>query len=106
MHQFAGQSPDDKIKFLFKVYDLDGKMISHLKLSWELVWSTLHFVKHETFHTCNVPKKALISAILQISSHRTAPCTAGYKNEDKIKYEVKISSYFYRVRGVFFAIGV
>lgn len=24
MHQFAGQSPDDKIKFLFKVYDLDG----------------------------------------------------------------------------------
>lgn len=26
MHQFAGQSPDDKIKFLFKVYDLDGKV--------------------------------------------------------------------------------
>ena len=25
MHQFAGQSPDDKIKFLFKVYDIDGK---------------------------------------------------------------------------------
>lgn len=25
MHQFAGQTPDDKIKFLFKVYDLDGK---------------------------------------------------------------------------------
>nr|CAD7426043.1 unnamed protein product [Timema monikensis] len=24
MHQFAGQSPDDKIRFLFKVYDLDG----------------------------------------------------------------------------------
>lgn len=24
MHQFAGQSPEDKIKFLFKVYDLDG----------------------------------------------------------------------------------
>lgn len=24
MHQFAGQSPDDKIKFLFKVYDIDG----------------------------------------------------------------------------------
>ncbi|XP_044737262.1 NADPH oxidase 5-like [Chrysoperla carnea] len=24
MHQFAGQTPDDKIKFLFKVYDLDG----------------------------------------------------------------------------------
>nr|CAD7405443.1 unnamed protein product [Timema poppensis] len=23
MHQFAGQSPDDKIRFLFKVYDLD-----------------------------------------------------------------------------------
>ncbi len=27
MHQFAGQSPDDKIKFLFKVYDLDGKYV-------------------------------------------------------------------------------
>lgn len=27
MHQFAGQSPDDKIKFLFKVYDLDGEFI-------------------------------------------------------------------------------
>jgi hypothetical protein len=25
MHQFAGQSPDDKIKFLFKVYDIDGE---------------------------------------------------------------------------------
>ncbi|XP_076029976.1 NADPH oxidase 5-like [Oratosquilla oratoria] len=24
MHQFAGKSPGDKIKFLFKVYDLDG----------------------------------------------------------------------------------
>ncbi len=26
MHQFAGQSPDDKIKFLFKVYDIDGNV--------------------------------------------------------------------------------
>ena len=26
MHQFAGQSPDDKIKFLFKVYDIDGEL--------------------------------------------------------------------------------
>jgi Ca2+-binding EF-hand superfamily protein len=33
MHQFAGQSPDDKIRFLFKVYDLDGKICSHLLLS-------------------------------------------------------------------------
>lgn len=24
MHQFSGQSSEDKIKFLFKVYDLDG----------------------------------------------------------------------------------
>jgi Ca2+-binding EF-hand superfamily protein len=30
MHQFAGQSPDDKIRFLFKVYDLDGKICKHL----------------------------------------------------------------------------
>lgn len=28
MHQFAGKSPDDKIKFLFKVYDIDGTKIT------------------------------------------------------------------------------
>jgi len=28
MHQFAGQTPDDKIKFLFKVYDIDGKKMA------------------------------------------------------------------------------
>ena len=28
IHQFAGQTPEDKIKFLFKVYDIDGKMKS------------------------------------------------------------------------------
>ncbi|XP_065083543.1 NADPH oxidase 5 [Ochlerotatus camptorhynchus] len=33
IHQFAGQSPEDKIKFLFKVYDLDGDgLIQHLEL--------------------------------------------------------------------------
>uniref|UniRef100_A0A1B0CH89 EF-hand domain-containing protein n=2 Tax=Lutzomyia longipalpis TaxID=7200 RepID=A0A1B0CH89_LUTLO len=33
MHQFAGQSPEDKIKFLFKVYDLDGDgLIQHREL--------------------------------------------------------------------------
>ncbi|XP_065216938.1 NADPH oxidase 5-like [Planococcus citri] len=33
MHQFAGQTPDDKIKFLFKVYDLDGDgLIQHREL--------------------------------------------------------------------------
>lgn len=25
VHRFAGQTPDDKIRFLFKVYDLDGQ---------------------------------------------------------------------------------
>ena len=25
MHQFAGKSVDDKILFLFKIYDLDGE---------------------------------------------------------------------------------
>uniref|UniRef100_A0A1B6DLA4 NAD(P)H oxidase (H(2)O(2)-forming) n=1 Tax=Clastoptera arizonana TaxID=38151 RepID=A0A1B6DLA4_9HEMI len=33
MHQFAGKSPDDKIRFLFKVYDLDGDgLIQHQEL--------------------------------------------------------------------------
>ncbi|BES91416.1 NADHypothetical protein oxidase [Nesidiocoris tenuis] len=33
MHQFAGQTPDDKIKFLFRVYDLDGDgLIQHKEL--------------------------------------------------------------------------
>ncbi|XP_043193390.1 NADPH oxidase 5-like isoform X4 [Amphibalanus amphitrite] len=33
MHQFAGQSHDDKIRFLFKVYDLDGDgLIQHREL--------------------------------------------------------------------------
>ncbi|XP_055539502.1 uncharacterized protein LOC129726613 [Wyeomyia smithii] len=33
IHQFAGQSAEDKIKFLFKVYDLDGDgLIQHLEL--------------------------------------------------------------------------
>lgn len=33
MHQFAGKSPEDKIRFLFKVYDLDGDgLIQHKEL--------------------------------------------------------------------------
>lgn len=31
MHQFAGQSAEDKIRFLFKVYDLDGDGLIQLK---------------------------------------------------------------------------
>ncbi|XP_032676109.1 NADPH oxidase 5 [Odontomachus brunneus] len=31
MHQFAGKSPDDKIKFLFKVYDIDGDGLIQLR---------------------------------------------------------------------------
>lgn len=33
MHQFAGKSPDDKIKFLFKVYDIDGEVTLNIKLN-------------------------------------------------------------------------
>ncbi len=41
MHQFAGQTPDDKIKFLFKVYDIDGKglnMYNFLTITAVPVW--------------------------------------------------------------------
>ncbi|XP_017794538.1 PREDICTED: NADPH oxidase 5 [Habropoda laboriosa] len=31
MHQFAGKSSDDKIKFLFKVYDIDGDGVIQLR---------------------------------------------------------------------------
>ncbi|XP_015430140.1 PREDICTED: NADPH oxidase 5 [Dufourea novaeangliae] len=31
MHQFAGKTPDDKIKFLFKVYDIDGDGLIQLR---------------------------------------------------------------------------
>nr|XP_012143255.1 PREDICTED: NADPH oxidase 5 isoform X1 [Megachile rotundata] len=31
MNQFAGKSPDDKIKFLFKVYDIDGDGLIQLR---------------------------------------------------------------------------
>ena len=27
MHQFSGQGEDEKISFLFKVYDLNGKLL-------------------------------------------------------------------------------
>ncbi|XP_003425313.2 NADPH oxidase 5 [Nasonia vitripennis] len=31
MHQFAGKTPDDKIRFLFKVYDIDGDGLIQLR---------------------------------------------------------------------------
>lgn len=30
MHELAGKTPDDKFKFLFKVYDIDGKIVLYL----------------------------------------------------------------------------
>ena len=36
MHQFAGTGVDEKLVFLFKVYDLDGKLM--LILCLILVW--------------------------------------------------------------------
>lgn len=32
IHQFSGQSADDKIRFLFKVYDIDGKYVCEVPL--------------------------------------------------------------------------
>jgi len=31
IHQFSGQSADDKIRFLFKVYDIDGEKFDKFK---------------------------------------------------------------------------
>lgn len=46
MHQFAGQSPDDKIKFLFKVYDIDGKRTcQNLQLQLERFWNSLWWIR-------------------------------------------------------------
>lgn len=52
IHQFSGQSADDKIRFLFKVYDIDGKHIARVITLFggyskaALVWhsvKTMHF---------------------------------------------------------------
>ena len=45
MHQFAGQSPDDKIKFLFKVYDIDGKFTLKKNLSTYITSHHVCFTK-------------------------------------------------------------
>ena len=40
MHQFAGTGVDEKLVFLFKVYDLDGKsmqIITLTKLTHEII---------------------------------------------------------------------
>ena len=55
MHQFAGQSPDDKIKFLFKVYDIDGKFT--LKKSQHVHYISRLFHKkvvHSMFKSRNI----------------------------------------------------
>lgn len=36
MHQFCGQTSEDKIKFLFKVYDIDGKFKLILKFAIDM----------------------------------------------------------------------
>ena len=47
MHQFAGQTPDDKIKFLFKVYDIDGKILilQNIVLHSQGLWDEGKFLK-------------------------------------------------------------
>ncbi len=41
LHHLAGQSPDDKIKFLFKVCDIDGKDSTVLAMIAVQIYDTL-----------------------------------------------------------------
>lgn len=48
IHQFSGQSADDKIRFLFKVYDIDGLYLRSIDRRWELYFTyffvlSIHF---------------------------------------------------------------
>ena len=44
MHKFAGQSSDEKLVFLFRVYDLDGKfLILHPSLKGRILIPSFFF---------------------------------------------------------------
>lgn len=50
MHQFSGQSPEDKIRFLFKVYDLDGKSDAKVEKNKLL---NLHNIRETIYYIIN-----------------------------------------------------
>jgi Ca2+-binding EF-hand superfamily protein len=49
MHQFAGQSSDEKLVFLFRVYDLDGTRFFYYSMeSWVLIISNQTIISFQT----------------------------------------------------------
>lgn len=77
IHQFAGQSPEDKIKFLFKVYDIDGKQIRINKskhFDWFRDWNC-----DSMSNACSTRECSLLSIARSFFRQNESICTFQYR---------------------------